>query len=98
MDNSGIFLLILTKEIPESIFFFKMADFVRAEVWAAKTKAFLLSQALISRVSEQSKFKLDEGGEFKWSGTIILSANDRENAEKYSPIKKMADPTYQCPR
>ena len=55
------FLLILAKEIPERIFFFKMADIVQAEVWAAKTKAFLPIQALISRVLKRRKFKYDEG-------------------------------------
>ena len=38
-----------------------MVDFVRAEIWAAKTKAFLPIQVLISRVLKQSKFKYDEG-------------------------------------
>ena len=48
------------KEIPEGIFFFKMANIVRAEIWAAKTKAFLPIQALILRVLKQKKFKYDE--------------------------------------
>ena len=32
---------------------------MQAEVWAAKTKAFLLNQALISRVLKPMKFKYD---------------------------------------
>ena len=36
-----------------------MADIVQAEVWAAKTKAFLPNQALISWVLKPMKFKYD---------------------------------------
>ena len=45
----------------ERIFFFKMADCVQAEVWAAKTKACLPILALISRVLKLRKFKYEEG-------------------------------------
>ena len=46
---------------------------------------------------EAEEVQIRRGGEFKWTGTIILPANDRENAAKYSLIEKMADPTHQCP-
>ena len=75
-------MLILAKEIPVRIFFFKMADCVWAKVWAAKTKAFLLNQALISRVLKQRKFKYDEGVSLNEQGQLFylqLNAKMRRN-------------------
>ena len=64
-------MLILAKEIPEKIFFFKMADCVRDEVWAAKPTTFLPIQALISRVLKQRKFKYDEGVSLNEQGQLF---------------------------
>ena len=46
---------------------------------------------------EAEEVQIRRGGEFKWTGTIILPANDRENVAKYNLIKKMAYPNHQCP-
>ena len=48
-----------------------MADCVRAEVWAAKTKAFLPIQALISRVLKHRKFKYDKGVSLNEQGQLF---------------------------
>ena len=48
-----------------------MADVVQAESWAAKTKAFLPTQALISRVLKQRKFKYDEGVSLNEQGQLF---------------------------
>ena len=85
------------KEIPERTFFFKMVDIVRAECYAAKLKAFLPIQALISRVLKQRKFKYDEGVSLNEQEQLFYLQMIAKNAVKYSMIKKMADPTHQCP-
>ena len=64
-------MLILAKEIPEGIFFFKMADCVRDEVWAAKPTAFVPIQALISRILKQRKFKYHEGMSLNEQGQLF---------------------------
>ena len=64
-----------------------------------KTKPFLPIQALISRVLKKRKFKCNGGWcEFKRTGSIIVPANDHENAAKYSVIKKMVDPYKPMPQ
>ena len=44
---------------------------MRAEIWAAKTKAFLRIQALISRVLKQRKFKYKEGVSLNEQGQLF---------------------------
>ena len=67
-----------------------MADCVRAEIWAAKIKAFLQIQALIWRVLKQRKFKNDEGVSLNEQGQLFYLQMIGKRRRNTVQIKKMA--------
>ena len=71
---------------------------MRAEVWAAKTKAFLPIQGLILRVLKQRKFKHDEGVSLNEQGQLFYLQmitkcgeiqSDQENGGPHPPMPRV---------